>query len=175
MSRQSEPAIRLALADPELRLRLLRYAASLCRSSADAEDIVQDTLTSAVSKAHQLRDVNRVTPWACRIAQNVYRQRMRKSVFAPKILLPLDDIRRAETPCSEAAYERELTLRRQITALRRAILQLPDQFRQVLHLRDLHEVSTREAADALGLSVDATKTRLHRARRMLRELYSSAG
>jgi RNA polymerase sigma-70 factor, ECF subfamily len=173
MPRQSELAIHTALSDPELRLRLLRYAASLCRSRADAEDIVQDTLTSAVAKAHQLRDVSRVTQWACSIAKNVYRQRMRGSVFAPKVVLSLDDICRADIPAAEAVCERDLMLRRRIVALRRAICQLPDQFRQVLHLRDLHEVSTREAADALGLSVDATKTRLHRARRLLRELYCS--
>jgi RNA polymerase sigma-70 factor, ECF subfamily len=173
MPRQSELAIRIALADPELRLKLMRYAASLCRSRADAEDIVQDTLTSAVAKAHQLRDINRVTPWACSIARNVYRQRMRGSLFAPKTILSLEHISHTDTPAVDAACEHEVILRRQIVTLRRAIRKLPDQFRRVVHLRDIHEVSTREAADALGLSIDATKTRLHRARRMLRELYST--
>ncbi len=60
--------------------------------------------------------------------------------------------------------------------LERAISSLPDSYRLVFVLRDVEEMSTAEAAEALDLSEDNIKTRLHRARAMLREaLYAQAG
>lgn len=162
-----------ALTDPLLRQRLYRYASSMCGSGADAEDIVQETLAAALPKVHQLRNAASIASWACRIARNVYLQRQRTSVFAPQRMLSIDEIT-ASVAAREPHPHRIVLARVRIGAVRDAMRRLPPHYRSVMLLRDFAELSTNETAVRLGLTADVTKSRLHRAHAMIRELCADA-
>jgi RNA polymerase sigma-70 factor (ECF subfamily) len=158
-----------ALLSPHLKL-LEHWVRSRVRGSEDADDVVQQTLLLAWRHIGQFRFEASVGTWLCRIAINVIRARYRRpdysrTVFAdPKTLerfelrdpgrSPLAAVERSESDCS----------------LHRAISKLPDFYREVVELRDLQGLTLIEAANQLGITKPALKSRHHRARNLLSKL-----
>lgn len=161
------------------RSKIFQYSLMTCGHREDAEEVSQDTLLKVFENFTQLQDPRNVRAWVFRIAKNACLLKRRKSVFAPKTELSLEDY----LPQLE---ETQGTLRMQIAdwsmvpdnqvlqaqlkeILTRAIRELPEIYRSVLLLRDVEELSTEETAQILDVSLDVVKTRLHRARLAVRQ------
>jgi RNA polymerase sigma-70 factor (ECF subfamily) len=161
------------------RSKIFQYSLLMCGQRDDAEEVAQDTLLKVFENFDQLQDARNVRAWVFRIAKNACLLKRRKSVFAPKSELSLDDylprmeddgagIRMQIADWSEVPESRMLQtqLKEILTA---AIKELPEIYRAVLLLRDVEELSTEETAQILEVSIDVVKTRLHRARLAIRQ------
>jgi RNA polymerase sigma-70 factor (ECF subfamily) len=161
------------------RSKIFQYSLLMCGQRDDAEEVAQDTLLKVFENFDQLQDARNVRAWVFRIAKNACLLKRRKSVFAPKSELSLDDylprmeddgagIRMQIADWSEVPESRMLQtqLKGILTA---AIKELPEIYRAVLLLRDVEELSTEETAQILEVSIDVVKTRLHRARLAIRQ------
>lgn len=156
---------------------LLRVARRFMRSEEDARDAVQDAFVAAFRSIGTFAENARLSTWLHRIVINACLMRLRARRRRPEEdieqYLPrfLRDGHAAEPgqPWSESA-EAVLQRTELCGVVRAAIDQLPDAYREVLLLRDIEELSTAEAAEVLGVTPNAVKIRLHRARQALRTL-----
>lgn len=156
--------------------RLLRVAARFVRNPDDAQDVVQEAFISAHNAIDRFDGSADIGTWLHRITVNAALMRLRrpsqKRETSLEELLPsfADDGHRYE-PVSpwegvDVLLEREET--REL--VRATIDELPEGARNVLLLCDIEELSGPEAAEILGISANAVRIRLHRARQALREL-----
>jgi RNA polymerase sigma-70 factor, ECF subfamily len=159
--------------------RLSQYSFLMCGHKEDAEEVAQETLLKVFESIDQLRDPNRLKSWVFRIAKNECFLKRRKSVFAPKVELSLDDLRPRKINDGEVhrieiadwtSLPENLLLDAELqNALTRSIRELPEIYRSVVLLRDVEELTTEETAEILEIRPDAVKTRLHRGRLALRQ------
>lgn len=148
--------------------RLYRVARSVVRDDAEAEDVVQETYARAFAAIGSFRGDAGILTWLTRITLNEARGRLRQR----RRLIGLSDLHGGaevvafptpiDTPETDAA---RAEIRRLIE---RAIDELPEAFRTVFIMRDVQECNIEETALSLELKPDTVKTRLHRARRLLR-------
>lgn len=145
----------LAAAQSDIR----RYARRSCRNASDAEDAVQETLLVLYRRIGALRQVGAISGWLFTIVNRFCLRLAGTLIGAPVDLeAAAFDRRLSHTPPAELRID-----------LCRAIESLPPQYREVIVLRDLNELTIDEIAAALGASREAVKARLHRARAILRE------
>jgi len=159
--------------------RLAQYSFLMCGQREDAEEVAQETLMKVFESIDHIRDPGRLKAWIFRIAKNECRMKRRRSVFAPRVELSLDELRpkrveNGKTPGIEIAdwgsLPDDLLLDSELhNALTMAIQQLPEIYRSVVLLRDVEELSTNETAEILEITPDTVKTRLHRGRLALRQ------
>lgn len=161
------------------RTKIFQYSWLMCGQREDAEEVAQEALLKIFENFGQLREPEHVRSWVFRIARNACLMKRRKSVFAPGRELSLDQFLPARDSSSGrekidiadwSAVPEDQLLRTELNrALGRAISQLPENYRSVILLRDLEELSTADAAQILHLAPDTVKQRLHRARLALRQ------
>jgi RNA polymerase sigma-70 factor, ECF subfamily len=157
--------------------RMLAVARRLLSSEEDARDAVQEAFLNAFRNIDRFEGQALLSTWLHRIIVNVslmkLRSRKRKPEESLDHLLPAfrDDGHFAERfdSGSEPADQR-LARQEEQAAVRAAIDELPDHYRTILLLRDIEVISTQEVADQLGITPNAVKLRLHRARQALRTL-----
>jgi len=148
--------------------RILRFGRKLCRDDQDAQDVLQQTLLSLTSHIRDFRGQSQFASWLFAIARShCIKQRTRGAAALPT--RPLDGPGlEVATPTCQAPDE--LVSREQLeAALDAAVRALEPAQREVLVLRDIEGLSAPEVASALSISVDAVKSRLHRARKTLRD------
>nr|WP_202512145.1 RNA polymerase sigma factor [Streptomyces sp. SID3343] len=131
-----------------------RFARSLCATPEDAEDAAQEALIILYRKIGTLRASGALASWMFRIVRNECLRRAR-TMRAARAPLPDAVVRSAEDVVLERIEAGEVAA---------AIAALPVEQRHVLIMRDVRGYSGRMVAEALGLSVPAMKSRLHRAR-----------
>jgi RNA polymerase sigma-70 factor (ECF subfamily) len=156
--------------------RLYRAARSVLNDDAEAEDVVQEAYVRAFTHLDGFRGEARLSTWLTRIALNeaLGRLRRRRITVGLKDIDVINDqgearviyLPSARQDCDPEAAAARAEVRR---LLERAVDQLPDTFRMVFVLRDIEEMSTEETASHLGIRPETVKTRLHRARRLLRQ------
>ncbi len=161
------------------RAKIFHYSWLMCGQREDAEEVAQETLLKVFESFGQLREPERVRPWVFRIARNECLMKRRKSVFAPSKELSLDQFLPAKDQrdghvqlqiADWSGLPEDQVLNAELKAeLQRAISELPENYRSVILLRDVEELSTQETAHILDLTDDVVKTRLHRARLAVRE------
>jgi RNA polymerase sigma-70 factor (ECF subfamily) len=148
---------------------------AIVKNETEAEDAAQEAVISSYRHLGSFRGDAKFSTWLTTIAINEGRKRLRKAKVASEESIeeevegqegdftpaPLTDWR--EVPL-EALERKELR-----EALRTAVAELPDLYRQVFILRDLEELNIEETAQAMGISVSVVKVRLHRARIMLQK------
>jgi RNA polymerase sigma-70 factor, ECF subfamily len=158
--------------------RLYRVARSIVRDDAEAEDVLQEAYLHAFSALGEFRGDSSLATWLTRIVLNEALQRRRRRIDLP---VPQIDLSRAPEaqiiafPLSgqqSTDPERAMAQREICQLLERAIDDLPEEFRTVLVARVIEDLSIEETADLLGLLPETVKTRLHRARRMLKTALS---
>ncbi|MFD5413757.1 RNA polymerase sigma factor [Streptomyces nojiriensis] len=143
-----------------------RFAYSLCASPEDAEDAAQEALIILYRRIGMLRASGALASWMFRIVRN---ECLRRARLVPRERAPLPD-------SAVMSAEDEVLEHLEAARVARAIAALPADQRRVLIMRDIQGYSGRMAADALGLSPAAMKSRLHRARAALRHtLYPVPG
>ncbi len=157
--------------------RMLAVARRYLRSDEDAQDVVQEAFLAVFRGIDGFAGHARLSTWMHRIVVNAALMRIRKRSYTAEKpiddLLPtfLDDGHHAIEPQAwnvDAAQAIESAETREL--VRDAIDQLPDGHRTVLLLRDIDGFDTGETAAALGISENAAKIRLHRARQALRQI-----
>jgi RNA polymerase sigma-70 factor, ECF subfamily len=154
--------------------RVYRVARAVVKDESDVEDVMQQAYVNAFTHLKQFEERSQFSTWLTRIvlheAFNRRRKAKRSESRAP-VESYLDDDRgdfmdRFESPIADPerqAYAQELT-----RVLEAAVDTLPETYRMVFMLRDVEGLSTQETGDDLGLRAEAVKTRLHRARAMIR-------
>jgi RNA polymerase sigma-70 factor (ECF subfamily) len=160
--------------------RVYRVAYGITQNAADAEEVVQDVFLTLFNKIHTFEERAALGSWLYRVATNaaLVKRRGRRSDRE----VPLDSLLPTFLPDGHRMGERDFVLcdwSRSPEALllsqetcenvRRAIGLLPEPYRAVLILRDIEGLSNEEVAEIVGDSVAAVKSRLHRARMVLRE------
>jgi RNA polymerase sigma-70 factor (ECF subfamily) len=148
----------------ELSPLIQRFGVRLCRNDADADDIAQDTLWAVASHLDAFEGRSSLSSWVFALARSACSRRRRGLKNQP----PVSDDRLSEQAASDDP-ELESSQRELRDRLSEALAALSPRHREVLSLRDIEGLSAAEAANVLGLSVDALKSRLHRARAALKE------
>jgi RNA polymerase sigma-70 factor (ECF subfamily) len=153
------------------------YAAALAilRNESDAEDVSQEAMLKALANIRQFRAEARFSTWLIQITVNESLMRKRRERIA--IMEGIDDRRDEEgeyTPRDFADWREipsEALERKEVRQkLAQALGTLDRKYREVFVLRDMEHLNIQETAEALGISVASVKTRLLRARLMLRDL-----
>lgn len=159
--------------------RIYRAVRSILRDDSECEDVMQDTYVSAFAHLSQFAGRAKFSTWLTRIAVNEAIKR-----YSARGLFDVLDLEESEGNVrDEQAFHSELSTpeanasRGELSGLlEEAILALPLPYRAVVTLRDLEEMSTAEAAEALSLTESNVRVRLHRAHEMLRaELLAGVG
>lgn len=146
---------------------LLRYARSLTRDPAEAEDLVQDTLTRALQRAAGFRGDSSLTTWLHRILHNIAVDASRRHREVPVEDLA-DEIERRWQQDSYTVDATEVAVRAETRAdLLEALTHLPVGYRTAVVLHDAEGMTMREVAEVQGVGLPAAKQRLRRGRMML--------
>jgi RNA polymerase sigma-70 factor, ECF subfamily len=152
---------------------LLAY--SILRNQDDAEETVQQAMVKIFLHLAQLTESDKFKQWAMRVVENeakMYRRKRRQHLYESidqsptseeKPFYPKQFADWRDLP-SDAVEQKEVR-----EAVAKALAELPDIYREVFVLRDMQHLDVAETAEALDIGESAVKTRLHRARLMLRE------
>ena len=158
------------------------YAAALAilRNEADAEDAAQEAMLKAFANIRQFRQEARFSTWLIQVTVNeaLMRRRRQRTV----IMEPIDD--RGDNDAEQDYAPRDFADWREIPSeslerkevrqkLTEALATLDRKYREVFVLRDVEHMNIQETAEALGISIASVKTRLLRARLMLRDLLAA--
>ncbi len=154
--------------------RLYRLARSVVRDDSEAEDVLQDAYVRAFNALPEFRGDSGLGTWLARIVLNEALGRLRRK----RPTVELADIDRTPAPQAHVIPfplahpqpdpERAMAQRQIHAMLERAIDELPDAFRTVLVARVIEDMSIEETAALLDLKPETVKTRLHRARGLLK-------
>ena len=155
--------------------RVYSAALAILRNESDAEDVAQEALLKAFKNIRQFRGEARFSTWLIQITVNEARMRRRRD--HAHMMEPIGELQDEEgnyTPRDFADW-REIPLetleRKEVREkLAQALATLGDKYREVFVLRDMQHLSIEETAEALGITTASVKTRLLRARLMLRDL-----
>lgn len=156
----------------EYRPRILRYLARVAGES-DAEDLAQEVFDKVSRSLASFRGASSTATWIYRIANHAAMDRLR-SIAAQRgdktqSIDDLDDMEDRSVRTDERVIREEMN-----ACIRSIIADLPESYRSVIILGDLEGFSDAEIADILGLSLQAAKIRIHRARKRLREELKNA-
>lgn len=140
--------------------RIFRYTYRMLNNRTDAEDATAETFLRVIRRSRDLRADGAFRTWLFRIARNLCIDKLRQHQL---LELPMD--------ATVGSGEERAALR---IAVREALNSLPKDYREPLVLCDLEDLSARQAADVLGISVPALKSRLYRGRRALKDRLGAA-
>lgn len=151
--------------------RVMRFGVKMCRDDEDAREVVQDTLLTAARKLREFRGESSIATWLYAIARSFCIKHRTRGAEKHGEHVPLDDVDAphaepvATAVRSPEAHAEDAEI---AAALERAIRGLDPAHREVLLLRDVEGLTAPEVAEVLGASVEAVKSRLHRARTQVR-------
>ena len=155
--------------------RVFMTAYDILQVEADAEEVAQEAFLKAFRSLRSFRRESQFSTWLLRITANEARMRLRKRREVSLDSLSPNHEEADYTPILLADWREipaEALLREETRRLlRESISALPENYREIITLRDVDGLSTAEAAEILGLSQGNAKVRLLRARIMLRDLF----
>lgn len=150
--------------------RIYRYILRMVREPAEAEDLTQETFLRAHRRLYLLRHPEAVGSWLYRIATHVCLDRLRQRKPQDSIDEP-ETAKRVEVAVRSRSSPAEIAERRQTSlCVQRCLDYLPDNYRAVLLMYQVHSLTAPEIASLLGVKLSTVKMRLHRARRMLQQI-----
>ena len=152
--------------------RVFRFGVKMCGDPEDARDVVQETLLTMARSLRDFRGESSVSTWLYTIARSFCIKKRRRSKFAPAHPISLDGpegeslrgLADSGPSPERAAFGHEIG-----AALSAGIDALEPGQREVLLLRDVEGLSAPEVSEVMGLSIEAVKSRLHRARLAVRQ------
>ena len=159
-----------------------RFSLLVCGHPQDAEDVMQDALLKTYRYVSRIKEPEAFRTWLYTTVRNACRMRRRRHVGEPSHLTSIEqgaasaggepgplDVEGHARPADQLMIDASVNSR-----LRRALQALPPSYRTIVVLREMEGLSTREVATVAGLSEANVKTRLHRARVMLRQAMEGA-
>jgi RNA polymerase sigma-70 factor (ECF subfamily) len=151
--------------------QVYRFGRRMCRDEEDAKDVVQETLIAMARGVRDFRGASSLSTWLFTIARSFCIKKRRRSRFAPQEERSIDtdaplEVGRLADP---ARTPEDIVAGQEVEqALERAIAALSPPLREVLLLRDAEGLTAPEVGEVLGISPQAVKSRLHRARLAVR-------
>lgn len=169
--------------DIEKAVRILQntvysFSMKVCGHREDAEDTMQEVLFRSLPHLSKLEEPRALAVWLYTVTRNRCWRMRRKSVYAPKQTLSLDELMpnaaELERLLTGTTKNPEVALlhQEQDEKLREAVLQIPPHYRIILVLHDMEDLDTEQTAQVLGLKTGTVRVRLHRARLLVRKLLS---
>ncbi len=152
--------------------RLFRIARGILRNDSEAEDVVQETYVRALTHLDGFRGDSSLSTWLSRIAMNEAMGRLRRkppSLAWDSLPEGRPEAEIIQFPAASSDPEKSMAQRQIREVVEHAIDELPEPFRLVFIVRVIEEMNVEETAELLGLKPETVKTRLHRARAMLRQ------
>ena len=150
--------------------RLYRVVRAILRDETETEDVLQDAYVRAYQHLNQLERHAAFSTWLTRIAVHEAFARLRRRNRVQQLDSITDE---GESSLNPATFsldpEQNMSQAELSRMLEEAILALPEQYRTVLMLRDVEELSTSETAAALSITEENVKVRLHRGRALVRK------
>jgi RNA polymerase sigma-70 factor (ECF subfamily) len=156
-----------------LQNTVFSFSMRVCGHREDAEDTAQEVLAKVLPYLHQFENEKALTAWLYTVARNRCWMSRRRSKFAPAQHLSLDELMPDAGELERLmtgghSPERSVLLAEDKQLLEQAILRIPPQYRLVLVLHDVEELTTEEIAKVLGITEGNVRVRLHRARLFVR-------
>ena len=153
---------------------LYSYAMALSRNRSDAEDLVQETYVRAIPAAERLRKESNVKSWLFTILRNIWLNQLRNTKGAVQMSgADIDQFLSESAGATTSDVHSQLVTRLEQERVRHAILQLSDEFREVIMLREYEGLSYQEIAALLNCPIGTVMSRLGRARSKLGVLLSA--
>ncbi len=156
-----------------------RFSLLVCGHAEDAEDVMQDALIKTYKHVDSIKDPSAFRTWLFRTVRNACLMKRRKRVDEPARMESLDRPQvdhidghtlEARDVATHSKGPDDLALNAWLgRELRTALAKLPPAYRMIVLLREMEGLSTKEVAEVTKMTEDNVKTRLHRARVMLRE------
>ena len=143
--------------------RLFRLGMSMLENESDVEDAMQSAYINAWLHLAQFRGDSSFGTWLTRIMLNQCLEQQRKNRLIKTTIVQSDNAMNTRTPGSELA-NKELS-----SLLENAMSRLPEKYRLVFVLREVEDLSVKETSEVLDIGVSNVKTRLNRAKSMLRD------
>lgn len=153
---------------------LMNYVFRFTGNSEDAADLLQDTFIRVYRKKHLYRTIAKFSTWVYTIAGNLAKSELRKG--HRKYLTPIeyknndDEEYAIPLPDGNPLPDRVADTNIVYERIQRALLELPDAFREAVILRDIQELSYEEIAEVVGMPIGTVKSRISRGRLQLQEL-----
>jgi RNA polymerase sigma-70 factor, ECF subfamily len=158
-----------------LQNTVFSFSMKVCGQRQDAEDTMQEVLLKSVPNLPRFESPRALMVWLYKVAKTRCLMSRRKSKFAPKEALSLEELmpdrRELESLSAkaESTPETSLLLRENAKRLREAVQKLPPEYRLVLVLHDMEDLSDEDISEITGLRLGTIRVRLHRARLFVRK------
>jgi len=158
-----------------LQNTVFSFSMSVCGHRPDAEDAMQEVLLQSVPKLPKFDSPRALMVWLYKVAKTRCLMSRRRSKFAPKETLSLEELipERSElqrlSAGPDATPETALARKENARRLRDAVQKLPPEYRLILVLHDMEELSDSDISEITGLRPGTVRVRLHRARLFVRK------
>lgn len=149
--------------------RVYRYALRMCGNEPDARDVAQETLLTAFRNLAGFRGESQLSTWLYQVARSHWIKQRRRGKWEPGPADYVDERAAREVPDRHSPPDHRTHARQVTEVIQAAMNTLNDDFREALVLRDVEELTAEEAASVVGIEVGALKSRLHRARLLLKQ------
>ncbi len=151
-----------------------RQMVRVCGNHDDAEDALIEALLAAYRALDTLRDETHFRAWLAQIARRVCVRIRKKDSLLPLMSFSEMELKgMPEMPSEDLAPEEKVARGDLHECVTHAVSKLPDIYREVYMLREIQGIQAPEVSEKLGLSIPAIKSRLHRARQIVRETLDS--
>jgi RNA polymerase sigma-70 factor (ECF subfamily) len=151
-----------------------RQMLRVCGNREDAEDVLIEALLKAYRNLDQLRHSIAFRAWLAKIANRVCWQMRKRDALMPLLQLSSLEEQGVELAAAEPPLHAQVEIAEMKKLLTNAVNLLPESYRVVYEMRDLQDLPGRDVARQLGLSPAAMKSRLHRARLLVRQQLDNA-
>lgn len=150
----------------EMAVPLKGFVRKHIANEEDAEEITQDVLLKILNGIGGLKDNGRIQPWIYRIARNAITDYYRKSDRYIEFVELFEEV--------EENNNEDQNLNKEIAGCLKAMIEnLPDKYKDAILLVEFNDLTNRELGDMMGISISGAKSRVQRARKMLKEMLTS--